>query len=135
MSTGGQLVVFGLNNQKYALPIEHVSEIIRMVKVTEIPNSEHYCKGIINLRGAVVAVISLGLRLGLLESKADKESRIIVTESGGRKLGLVVDNVYSVTRFKGDELEELDTDNKFVDKVLNNADGTILLLNLPQIIN
>lgn len=133
MSSGGQLVVFGLNNQKYALPIDHVSEIIRMVNVTEIPNTRSFCKGIINLRGSVVAVISLGLRLGIEDSEINKDTLIIVAEAEGKKLGLVVDNVYSVTRYDGDEVENLDVENEFVDGVVHRDRDTILLLNLGQI--
>jgi len=64
----GQIVVFELNNQKYALPIHDVPEIIRVMEVTGVPDMEHYYKGIINLRGSVVPVMSLSLRLGLEEA-------------------------------------------------------------------
>lgn len=59
-----QIVVFEVNQQQYALDISNISEIIRMPEVTSVPNTEHYCRGIINLRGSVVPVMSLNLRMG-----------------------------------------------------------------------
>jgi len=133
-----QLVVFGLNNQRYALPINNVSEIIRMMEVTKVPNTQHYYKGIINLRGSIVPVMSLNLRLGLEESELGEDSRIIVTELDGRKLGLIVDNVYSVTRYSEDEVEKTESvsdGEQFIKGIVHQGNDMILLLNLHEIMD
>lgn len=138
MVANDQLVVFGLNNQRYALPINNVSEIIRMMEVTRVPNIRYYYKGIINLRGSIVPVMSLNLRLGLEESELGGDSRIIVTESDGRKLGLIVDTVYSVSRYSGDEVEKPESVNdegQFITGIVHHEDGMILLLNLHGIMD
>lgn len=138
MVTNEQLVVFGLNNQRYALPINNVSEIIRMMEVTKVPNTKHYYKGIISLRGSVISVMSLSLRLGLEESESGKDSRIIVAETNEKKLGLIVDTVYSVSRYSEDEVEKTESVNdgdQFIKGIVHQGNDIILLLDLYEIMD
>jgi purine-binding chemotaxis protein CheW len=82
--------------------------------------------------------MSLNLRLGLEESELGGDSRIIVTESDGRKLGLIVDTVYSVSRYSGDEVEKPESVNdegQFITGIVHHEDGMILLLNLHGIMD
>jgi len=69
-----QLVVFQLNDQQYALPINETQEIIRMAEVTRLPNTNYYIEGIINLRGTILPVISLNRRLGLPETEQNEDT-------------------------------------------------------------
>ncbi|MTI85593.1 MAG: purine-binding chemotaxis protein CheW [Firmicutes bacterium] len=136
MGTDNQIVVMGLNNQKYALPINSVSEIIRVMEVTQVPNMQDYCTGIINLRGSVVPVVSMGLRLGLGESEATRDSRIIVVEQNNQKLGLTVDSVYSVSEFSQEQIEEpeaLGGTERFIKGVIHQNNDMVLLLDLGKI--
>lgn len=100
-----QLVVFQLNDQEYALPINETQEIIRMAEVTRLPNTNYYIEGIINLRGTILPVISLNRRLGLPEKEQTEDTRIIVVENKGNKVGMIVDSVLEVGRYTEDEVE------------------------------
>ncbi len=136
MGTDNQIVVMGLNDQKYALPINSVSEIIRVMEVTQVPNMQDYCTGIINLRGSVVPVISMGLRLGLGESEETRDSRIIVVEQNNQKLGLTVDSVYSVSEFSQEQIEEpqaLGDREQFIKGVIHQGNDMVLLLDLDKL--
>jgi purine-binding chemotaxis protein CheW len=136
LDTNNQIVVMGLKDQKYALPINIVSEIIRIMEVTQVPNMPEYCTGIINLRGSVVPVISLGLRLGLGESEITKDSRIIVVEQNGQKIGLTVDSVYSVSEYSPEQMEEpesLGGKEQFIKGVVHQDSDIVLLLDLDKI--
>ncbi len=136
MTTNSQLVVFGLSNQRYALPIHNVSEIIRNMEVTRLPNAQHYYTGIINLRGAVVPVINLHLRLGLEEGQLGKDARIIVTEANGHKIGFTVENVYSVTTYNENEVDRPETvtaEEQHIIGIVHHESGMILLLDLDKI--
>ena len=138
MTVNNQIVVFTLNKQQYALPIVNVSEIIRVMEVTEVPNVDYYCKGIINLRGSVVPVISLSLRLGLEESELSNESRVVVIEKEEQKLGLIVDSVSSVSLYVDDEIEKpeaMKSSGDFIDGVIHQENNIILLLDMEKIIN
>lgn len=133
-----QLVVFGLSGQKYALTIDCVAEIVRMMNVTAIPDMQYYYKGIVNLRGAVTPVISLSLRLGLEEEAPDKDSRIIVAEAGGKKIGLIVDRVYAVTRFDGGEVSDPESVGEQTDcikGIVRQGEDLILLLDLIEVMS
>jgi len=100
-----QLVIFQLNDQQYALPIQETQEIIRMSNITRVPNTRHYVEGIINLRGSIVPVINLNKRLNLPAGEYGEDTRIIVVENKGQKVGMIVDVVLEVGRFNPDEIE------------------------------
>jgi purine-binding chemotaxis protein CheW len=133
----GQLVIFQLNDQKYALPIQETQEIIRMSNITKVPNTKHYVEGIINLRGSIVPVINLNKRLNLQVSDYSEDTRIIVVEYGGQKVGMIVDVVLEVGRFNEEEVEPPSVAGDNVDYlrgVVKKKDQLWLLLNLAQVI-
>jgi len=132
-----QLVIFQLNEQQYALPIQETQEIIRMSNITRVPNTKHYVEGIINLRGSIVPVINLNKRLNLPVSEYGEDTRIIVVENGGQKVGMIVDIVLEVGRFSEDEIEPPSVAGDSVDflkGVVKKKDQLWLLLNLGEII-
>jgi purine-binding chemotaxis protein CheW len=91
-----QWVVFRLAEQEYALRLENVSEVLRMVAITPLPEAPAWLAGVINLRGRVIAVTDLRLRLGLPAPAPGLNTPIIVVEAGGRQLGLIADSVVEV---------------------------------------
>lgn len=137
MKSEEQLVIFQLNDQQYALPIQETQEIIRMSSITRVPNTKHYVEGIINLRGSIVPVINLNKRLNLPVSEYGEDTRIIVVEHGGQKVGMIVDIVLEVGRFNEDEIEPPSVAGDNVDYlkgVVKKKDQLWLLLNLGQVI-
>lgn len=137
MQNEGQLVIFELADQLYALPIQETQEIIRMTDITKVPNTKHFVEGIINLRGSIVPVINLNRRLGLPEKEYDESTRIIVTEYNGQKVGMIVDNVQEVGRYTDDEVEPpaVAGDNvDYLKGVVKKGDELWLLLNLGKVI-
>lgn len=95
-----QLVTFSLGEEEYGVPILQVQEIIKFTDITKVPRSPDFVKGVINLRGRVIAVIDLREKFGLTEKIVDKHTRIIIVESQGATLGLIVDNVNEVKKVK-----------------------------------
>ncbi|WP_003541146.1 chemotaxis protein CheW [Desulfotomaculum nigrificans] len=132
-----QLVVFQLNDQEYALPINETQEIIRMAEVTRLPNTNYYIEGIINLRGTILPVISLNRRLGLPEKEQTEDTRIIVVENKGNKVGMIVDSVLEVGRYTEDEVEPPNMIGEGVDflkGVVKKDDQLWLLINLDTVL-
>ncbi|MEW6066589.1 chemotaxis protein CheW [Desulforamulus profundi] len=132
-----QLVVFQLNDQQYALPINETQEIIRMAEVTRLPNTNYYIEGIINLRGTILPVISLNRRLGLPETEQNEDTRIIVVENKGSKVGMIVDSVLEVGRYTESEVEppNMIGDNiDFLKGVVKKGDQLWLLVNLDTVL-
>lgn len=137
MNSEEQLVIFQLNDQKYALPIQETQEIIRMSNITRVPNTKHYVEGIINLRGSIVPVINLNKRLNLPVTEYGEDTRIIVVEHGGQKVGMIVDIVLEVGRFSENEIEPPSVAGDNVDYlkgVVKKEDNLWLLINLGEIV-
>lgn len=107
MSNTNQLVIFKVADQDYALPILETREIIRLVQITPLPNMPAYLKGVINLRGRIVPVVDLRLKLGLQTKEMTCEAKIIVVDHGNRYVGLIVDKVSGVGYFNEGEFESL----------------------------
>jgi len=132
-----QLVVFQLNDQQYALPIEEIQEIIRMTDITRVPNTKPYVEGIINLRGSIVPVLNLNRRMELPVTGYNEATRIIVVEKDGQKVGLIVDNVLEVGRCRDSEMEPPTVAGDGVDflrGVVKKGEQLWLLLNLERIL-
>lgn len=93
-----QLVSFTIGNEEFGVDILKVQEINRMVDITKMPNSPDYVDGVINLRGRVIPVISLRIRLGIERIENDRDTRIIVVDLSGKTIGFIVDSVSEVLR-------------------------------------
>ena len=89
-------VMFALAEESFAFPVGFVKEILRVSTITRVPHAPYPVSGIINMRGRVVPVVDLRLRIGLPETEIDRQSRILVASSHGRLLGLLVDAVHQV---------------------------------------
>lgn len=93
-----QLVTFCVGSEEFAIDILRVQEINRMMDLTRVPQSPPEVEGVINLRGRIIAVVSLRRRFGMEEGARDQHSRIIVVEVQGRTIGFVCDRVQEVLR-------------------------------------
>jgi purine-binding chemotaxis protein CheW len=93
--TDGQLVVFSLGTEEYALPIGHVQEIIRYTEPRSVASNVPSIRGVISLRGKIVPVCDLASHLGVGANGAD-DAKIIVVETTGATAGVVVDDVAEV---------------------------------------
>ena len=134
-----KLVTFFLKNEEYGLPISQVQEINRVTEITKVPNSPEHVKGVINLRGRIVPVIELNLRLNLGETELDKNSRIVLVEYGPKVLGLMVDSVAQVLNISPDQIEDapeevLQISENFVKGIGKIDDRMIILLELEKVI-
>jgi purine-binding chemotaxis protein CheW len=91
-------VTFSLGGEVYGMPVTHVQEILRVGTITRVPRAPRPVRGITNRRGRVLVVLDTRVRLGLKRAETDPRSRILVVESRGRQIGLLVDAVEQVVR-------------------------------------
>ena len=135
-----QFLTFRLNGQDYGMSILKIQEITGWDKVTPIPNSPAYVKGVLNLRGVIVPVIDLRLRFGLPEAQRDIFTVIIVANVGGRLAGIVVDAVSDVINVGAGQLcdapEYEGQQNREFIQGLAQVDGKLLvLLDVDRMVN
>ncbi|MBV9270139.1 MAG: purine-binding chemotaxis protein CheW, partial [Candidatus Eremiobacteraeota bacterium] len=91
-----QVVSFHLGTEEYGVDISQVQEIIRMVEITYVPRAPHFMEGVINLRGQLIPIIDLRTRFSMPRAEHTKSTRIVVTEIGSKRIGIVVDSVSEV---------------------------------------
>lgn len=94
-----QYVEFGIENEQYAIRIQDIHEIIKMQEITQIPNVKEFVKGVINLRGKIVPVLSLRSLFHVGEREYTKSTRIVVVNHREDTVGIIVDRVSKVTTF------------------------------------
>ena len=100
-----QLVSFKIGDEEFGVDILRVQEINRMSQITKVPNTPDFLEGVINLRGRIVPVIDLRVKLGMLRKEHDKDTRIVVVELKGKTMGFIVDEVNEVLRISKDITE------------------------------
>lgn len=98
-------VSFGLAGETFALPVDPVHEVVRPSSITRVPHAPFPIRGVTNLRGRVVPVVDLRLRLELAPGEITRASRIVVVGSRGRRLGLLVDSVQQVVHIEVDRIQ------------------------------
>jgi purine-binding chemotaxis protein CheW len=131
MSETQQLVIFSLAGEEYALPITRVQEIIRYAQPRSVASSSPWIRGVINLRGKIVPVCDLAMRLGLRHTRADT-AKIAVIETRGGTAGVIVDTVEEVLTVSTDQIEPVATaDSDYVDGVAK-LDGRLPILLNPD---
>ena len=109
----GKYLTFTLAEEDYGIGILKIKEIIGMMRITTVPQTPEFVRGVINLRGKVIPVIDLRLRFGMKEMDYTDRTCIVVVEIEGTSdtvmIGVVVDSVSEVLNIKGEEIEEAPT--------------------------
>ncbi|OEU75352.1 MAG: hypothetical protein BA864_15640 [Desulfuromonadales bacterium C00003093] len=129
-----QWLTFLLNDEEYALSLDVVMELIKPRTYTELPDVPDYLRGILSLRGEVVPVIDLRLRLNLGEGEETGLQRIIVCEGAEQSIGLLVDRITQVVRFAQADVEPAplilrESEKAFVSGVGRYQGRMLILLN------
>ena len=126
-----QYIVIRLGVEHYGIDIKYVDNIVRMQKITRVPKVADYIKGVINLRGEVIPVMSLRLKMDLPEDELTKATRIIILklEQYGT-IGIIVDEVKEVVTHVNDEVEKVTYDSKEPNYIfgIGKQDGNLISL-------
>ena len=119
-----QYIVIRLGEEQYGIDIRYIDNIVRMQHITRVPKMPADLKGVINLRGEVIPVISIRLKMGYDPDEITKTSRIIVVklEQEGN-VGFIVDEVVEVVQLAADDIEKITYNAKDEKASLINAVG------------
>jgi purine-binding chemotaxis protein CheW len=104
------VVEFDLGGERYALDIQLAREIVEMMPITPIPRAPPYISGVINLRGEITNIMNLNTLLGLPNEAVRENQKIIVLvpeAAGGSNVGIIVDDVSSVTQVPESDIEHM----------------------------
>lgn len=100
-----EIVSFHLGDQEFCIDIMAIREIRGWAPVTPMPHTPPYVLGLINLRGAVIPVIDMAGRLGMKMTEPSERSAIIVTDIGGKLVGLLVEQVSDMMTIRSEDLQ------------------------------
>lgn len=140
--TTRQYIVVQLGGEQYGIDIGYVDNIVRMQKITRVPKAQSFFKGIINLRGEIVPVMSVRNKMGLEDDVITNASRIIILKIEERGvIGIVVDQVREVVTLASDEIEAASSVNTkkgkdlFISGVGKHGDALISLFEINAILD
>lgn len=135
-----QYIVVKIGSEQYGIDISYIDNIVRMQKITRVPKAQTYFEGIINLRGEVVPVMSIRLRMGLMEEEFTNNTRIIIVKLEEHdSVGIIVDAVKEVVELSEQEIDSYNPDTKdeksdFIKGIGKHNDELISLLEINAVI-
>jgi purine-binding chemotaxis protein CheW len=134
-------LTFGLGVEEYGISINYVTEIVGMQRVMEVPDVPAFIKGVINLRGKVIPVMDVRRRFNMPEEPYTERTVIIVLDSNGVLIGLIVDNVNEVMEIAENQIDQppqfgTNRDNSNVIRGLGKQGTKVaILLNVENLIS
>ena len=133
-------IIFKINKEVYAIDVKSVNNIIQMPKITQVPSSPKYYRGVINLRGEIIPVMSLRRRMNYDDDCFTSNSRIIILNIGeDNLLGIVVDEVNEVLDISSKDIEQpsqfIKNDASVVSGVGKIGDMIISILSVDSMIS
>jgi purine-binding chemotaxis protein CheW len=103
-----KIAIFNLADKEYGVSIEQVRQVIRMRKITPVPEASEFVEGVIALRGKVIPLINLFKKLGIEAGPLSGKNRIIITQAGSHTVGVIVDAVSGVITLDEGALSPVD---------------------------
>ncbi|MCM3616239.1 chemotaxis protein CheW [Sutcliffiella horikoshii] len=134
-----KLIIFELNGEEYAIPVQQIRSIEKLMHITRVPNVASYIKGVINLRGVITPIVDLRSRFGMEETAPSGSSRMIITVVEDLEVGFIVDAANDVVDITEDEIEPApevvgSVENKYVKGVVKIDKRLFVCLDLDEVL-
>jgi purine-binding chemotaxis protein CheW len=100
----GKYLTFFLSQEEYGIQILQVRKIMGLTSIRSVPESPHYMRGVLNLRGEMIPVVELRARFGMEPAEDTEETCIVVVQIGGQLMGLLVDRVSEVLAMEDEDV-------------------------------
>lgn len=133
-----QIVVFTLDEQRYALYLSAVERVVRIVEITPLPESTDIVLGIINLQGRIIPVVNIRKRFNLPEREIEVSNQMIMAHTSKRVLALLVDAVEGIVERPGQEVilaEKILPKIEYIEGVVKLEDGLILIHDIERFLS
>lgn len=143
-SREGKYIIFKLAEERYGVPVLDVREIIHMQPIRPMPKVPSYIKGVINLRGKVIPIVDLRLKLSMEAIEYNDRMCIIVVDiaghSGSTRIGMITDAVLAVADIKESIIEDTPSfgtslNTSFITGMAKTADGITTLLDIEKVLS
>jgi len=136
----GKYLTFYTDNQLLGISIADVVQIVGMQEITAVPEFPSYAKGVINLRGIIIPIIDVRLRLKKEEIGYNERTCIIVTNINGSYIGFIVDEVNEVTNIDNENISDppkmgSDYTNTFITGIAKLNNRIVLLIDLKKVLD
>ena len=137
---GKQYIVIRLGTEQYGIDIKYVDNIVRQQRITRIPKAQPYFKGVINLRGEIIPVMSIRTKFGLEGDVFTNATRIIIVKLEAQSaIGIIVDEVKEVVTLNEENIEKVAADSvdektQYLSGIGKNGESLISLLNIAGVI-
>ncbi len=130
-----QYIVVMIGDEYYGIDIGYIDNIVRMQKITRVPKVQPYFKGVINLRGEVVPIMSLRKKMGLADDVFTNASRIIILKlEDNVAIGIIVDEVKEVVNLSENEIDKMGNKGRFINGIGKHGDDLISLLEIQAVL-
>lgn len=134
-----QFIVVKIGSEQYGINIKFVDNIVRMQNITRVPKTQVYYRGVINLRGEIIPVMSLRLKLGLEPDQFGGKTRIIIIKLDNAKVGVIVDEVREVVNLTEENIEKASHDTNdekanYISAIGKNNGELISLLDVSAVV-
>lgn len=135
-----QYIVVSIGNEQYGINIQFIDNIVRNQRITRVPKAQRYYKGVINLRGEIIPVMSVRLKLGLEDDAFTDKTRIIIIKVESATIGVIVDQVREVVTLNEEDTEKVaystsdDVAAKYINGIGKNKGELISLLDIVGLI-
>jgi purine-binding chemotaxis protein CheW len=136
---GGKFLSFFLKQEEYGIEILKVQEIIGILPITRVPRTPEFVKGVINLRGKIIPVTDLRSKFNMEDREETSETCIIVVQTNGLEIGVIVDKVSEVLDISDSEIEDVpsfgtDVSTDYLLGIGNTSGRVRLLLDIQKIL-
>jgi purine-binding chemotaxis protein CheW len=139
----GKYLTFFLKNENYGIPISVVKEIIAMLPITKVPKTPSFIKGVVNLRGKVISIMDLRLKLELEEKEYNERTCIVVVDikidNLSKQIGIAVDSISEVVDIDSSNIQsisnkDIQIDGNFIRGIAKLKNKVVILLDIEKIL-
>ena len=139
-AAGGEYLTFRLGQEEYGIDILRVQEIRSYEPPTRIANAPPFVKGVVNLRGVIVPIVDLRLKLGCDSVEYNSFTVVVVLNVRGRVVGAVVDSVSDVLQLSGEAIKpapEMNTsvDTRFITGIGSIGERMLILMDIQALMS
>lgn len=132
------LLIFTLDNQRFALPVSSMERVFPVVEVTPLPDAPDIVTGIVNIHGSIIPVFNIRRRFRLPETAINLTDKLIIARTANRSVGIVVDAVSDVMEYSEKDIVDADKivpGMEYIYGVAKLDDNIILIHNIDKFLS